>query len=109
MTGKRKWYSAEFKAKVALEALRRELTAAQLASKHGIHQTPPPGLQGQFSAIINNQLLPAGRPTCLSAPNRGGVNTSLTVLSRRLRNKLEAQRWTIMSLRLRGIGPIPSD
>jgi transposase len=39
MTGKRKRYSAEFKAKVALEAVRGELTAAQLASKHGIHQT----------------------------------------------------------------------
>ena len=39
MTGKRKRYSAEFKAKVALEALRGELTTAQLASKHGIHQT----------------------------------------------------------------------
>ena len=39
MMGKRKRYSAEFKAKVALEALRGELTAAQLASKHGIHQT----------------------------------------------------------------------
>jgi len=30
---------ADFKAKVALEALRGELTTAQLASKHGIHQT----------------------------------------------------------------------
>jgi transposase len=39
MTGKRKRYSADFKAKVALEALRGELTTAQLASKHGIHQT----------------------------------------------------------------------
>ena len=39
MTGKRKRYSAEFKAKVALEALRGELTTAQLAAKHGIHQT----------------------------------------------------------------------
>ena len=39
MTGKRKRYSADFKAKVALEALRGELTAAQLASKHSIHQT----------------------------------------------------------------------
>ena len=39
MTSKRKRYSAEFKAKVALEALRGELTAAQLATKHGIHQT----------------------------------------------------------------------
>ena len=35
----RKRYSADFKAKVALEALRGELTTAQLASKHGIHQT----------------------------------------------------------------------
>jgi len=39
MTGKRKRYSAEFKAKVALEALRGELTVAQLVSKHGVHQT----------------------------------------------------------------------
>ena len=39
MTGKRTRYSAEFKAKLALEALRGELTAAQLAAKHGIHQT----------------------------------------------------------------------
>ena len=39
MTGKRTRYSAEFKAKVALEALRGELTTAQLAAKHGIHHT----------------------------------------------------------------------
>ena len=39
MTGKRTRYSAEFKAKVALEALRGELTTSQLAAKHGIHQT----------------------------------------------------------------------
>lgn len=39
MTGKRKRYSAEFKSKVALEAIRGELTIAQLAAKHGVHQT----------------------------------------------------------------------
>lgn len=39
MPGKRKRYAAEFKAKVALEALRGDLTAAQLATKHGVHQT----------------------------------------------------------------------
>ena len=39
MTGKRKRYSADFKAKVALEALRGELTAAQLATKHAVHRT----------------------------------------------------------------------
>ncbi len=39
MMGKRARYSADFKARVALEALRGELTTAQLAAKHGIHQT----------------------------------------------------------------------
>ena len=35
----RKRYIAEFKAKVALEAIKGDLTLAELASKHGIHQT----------------------------------------------------------------------
>jgi transposase len=39
MTGKRKRYSAEFKAKVALEAIRGEMTVAQLAARHDVHQT----------------------------------------------------------------------
>ena len=39
MSGKRKRYSADFKAKVALEALKGELTLSQLATKHGVHQT----------------------------------------------------------------------
>ena len=39
MAGKRKRYSAEFKAKVALEAIKGELTIAQLTAKHGVHQT----------------------------------------------------------------------
>ena len=36
---KRQRYSAEFKGKVALEAIKGELTIAQLAAKHGVHQT----------------------------------------------------------------------
>ena len=36
---KRKRYSAEFKAKVALEAIREELTTAELAKKYDIHPT----------------------------------------------------------------------
>ncbi len=39
MTGKRKRCSADFKAKVALKAIRAELTISQLAAKHGVHQT----------------------------------------------------------------------
>ncbi len=39
MTGKRTKYTGEFKAKVALEAIKGEMTLAQLSSKHGVHQT----------------------------------------------------------------------
>jgi transposase len=35
--GKRKRYAAEFKAKVALEAIKGEETLAQLASRYGVH------------------------------------------------------------------------
>jgi transposase len=38
MANKRKRYAADFKAKVALEALKGDLTLAQLATKHGLHQ-----------------------------------------------------------------------
>jgi transposase len=36
---KRNRYSAEFKAKVALEAIKGELTVSQLGAKYGVHQT----------------------------------------------------------------------
>jgi transposase len=39
MKATRKRYSAEFKAKVSLEAIRGDLTLADLAAKHGIHHT----------------------------------------------------------------------
>lgn len=39
MAGKRKRYSAAFKAKVALEAIRGEATVGEVVSKHGVHQT----------------------------------------------------------------------
>ncbi len=35
----RKRYSADFKAKVALEAIRGDLTLAELAAKHGVDHT----------------------------------------------------------------------
>ena len=35
----RKRYGADFKAKVALEAIKGEMTLAELSAKHGIHQT----------------------------------------------------------------------
>jgi transposase len=39
VAGKRKNYSAEFKAQVALEAIRGEVTVAELVANHGVHQT----------------------------------------------------------------------
>ncbi|MQP66647.1 transposase [Niveispirillum sp. SYP-B3756] len=39
MTGQRKRYSADFKAKVVLDAIRGELTMAQLVSQYGVRQT----------------------------------------------------------------------
>ena len=36
---KRKRYAAEFKAKIALEAIKGEQTVAELASRHGLHPT----------------------------------------------------------------------
>ena len=39
MAGKRKNSSADFKAKVALEAIRGEATLTELVAKHGVHQT----------------------------------------------------------------------
>ncbi|OLS51735.1 hypothetical protein BV392_06735 [Rhodovulum sulfidophilum] len=38
MAGKRKNDIAEIKAKVALEAIRGEMTVAELVAKHGVHQ-----------------------------------------------------------------------
>ncbi len=48
---KRKRYSAEFKAKVALEAIREELTTAELAKKYGIHPTM---ISGWKKTVIAN-------------------------------------------------------
>ncbi|CTQ76736.1 Transposase [Roseibium alexandrii] len=48
---KRKRYTAEFKAKVALEAIREEMTMAELAKKYGIHPTM---ISGWKKAAIEN-------------------------------------------------------
>lgn len=64
MTGKRKRYSAEFKAKVALEAIRSELAVSRLVAKHGVRQTlinawkkqAVEGMAGVFSARAEGAL-----------------------------------------------------
>jgi transposase len=56
----RKRYTAEFKAKVALEAIKDKLTLAELAAKHGIHQTMIAGWKRQ--AIEGMAASFSGRP-----------------------------------------------
>jgi len=56
----RKKYSAEFKAKVALEALKGELTIAQLSAKYGVHanliaQWKAKASQGLADVFANGQ------------------------------------------------------
>ncbi len=60
MTGKRKRHRAEFKARVALEALRGELTAAQLAAKYGVHQTMVGGWKKQAVEGLASTTIPGG-------------------------------------------------
>ena len=48
---KRKNYSAEFKVRVALEAIREELTLAELSRKYGVH---PNMISGWKRAVIAN-------------------------------------------------------
>jgi transposase len=61
----RKRYTAEFKAKVALEAIKGELTLAELAAKHGIHQTMIAGWKRQ--AIDGMAASFSGRPEVAAA------------------------------------------
>jgi len=55
---KRKRYSNEFKARVALEAIREELTLAELSKKHAVH---PNMISGWKRAAIKNMADGFGR------------------------------------------------
>ena len=59
MTRKRRNFSPEFKSKVAIEALREELTLAELAKKHNLHPNMITNWKKQ--AIQNMQGIFAGK------------------------------------------------
>ncbi len=63
---KRKRYSAEFKARVALDAIREELTLAELSKKHGVH---PNMISGWKRAAIKNMAAAFGKDAGSAAKN----------------------------------------
>ena len=62
---KRKRYTADFKAKVALEAIREELTTAELAKKYDIHPTM---ITGWKRTAIENMASSFGGKTDAEPP-----------------------------------------
>ena len=66
--GKRTRYSAEFKAKVALDAIRGELTLAELAKKHAVH----PNVVGQWKRLAIENMA-----TAVAVPAIGSFATPM--------------------------------
>ena len=56
----RKRYSADFKAKVALEAIRGDLTLAELTATHGVHHTKIASWKRQAIDGMSSTLSGAG-------------------------------------------------
>ncbi len=60
---KRKNHSAEFKAKVALEAIREEMTLAELSKKYGVHANQistwkPAAIENMATAFTKRGMAP---------------------------------------------------
>jgi transposase len=75
---KRKRYSAKFKAKVALEAIREELTTAELSKKYGIQPTM---ISGWKRAAIAN----------MASAFEGDASSTETMISEKEVEKLHAK------------------
>ena len=58
----RKRYSSDFKAKVALEAIRGEMTLSELGAKHGIHPKVIGGWKRQAAEGLSG-VFDAGAPS----------------------------------------------
>ncbi len=82
----RKRYSADFKAKVALEAIRGDLTLAELAAKHGVHHT--------MIAAWKRQAIDGIERAVFEPPKRDGRMSSFGPIAERLLSGPKALKRT---------------
>ena len=69
---KRKSHSADFKAKVALDAIREEMTVAELAKKYSVHPTQIG--TWKRTAITNMAMTFSKRPDDATRPNEAEID-----------------------------------
>ncbi len=64
----RRNHSPDFKAKVALAAIRGDRTVAQLAEQHGVHPSQITAWKDQLQASAANVFGPGGGPAAAAPP-----------------------------------------
>ena len=60
MAGQRKRYSTELKTKVALEAMKGQRTANEIAAEYGVHPTPNCAMEEASTRWLARCVLDAG-------------------------------------------------
>jgi transposase len=103
---KRERHSAEFKAKVALEAIREELTTAELAKKHGVHPTM---ISGWKKTAISNMASAFGGRAEEEPPisQKDVEKLHARLLSRRRISSLTSFRSFVLGVPV--LGDVPPD
>lgn len=74
MSNKRKQYSSQFKAKVALEAIRGEKTVSELASQYEVHPTMINNWKRQMLEEASNLFEKGSEPTKADACQQAQIN-----------------------------------
>ena len=103
MSKKRKQYSSEFKAKVALAAIRGEETVPQLAARHGLHPTQINSWKRQLieqAAEVFSKDQSAGKADTSTKDDLHRVIGQLTVWSWSCPNLTDIFSWSRVSLDL---------
>src|SRR5512139_1142911 len=74
MANKRKQYTAQFKAKVALEAIRGEKTVAELASQYEVHPTMINNWKRQVLEEASNLVEKGSEPAKVDESQQAQIN-----------------------------------